>query len=131
MKYDYYKNVIEDIENWIENELDEEESPELINRIKACKDSDELYDIVEELNAILWTEDSVTGNGSGSYFFDSYKAEEAVCHNWGLLKEACDELSGDKEKCIDKGAEYCDVLIRCYLLIDCIKTVVNNINGYE
>lgn len=52
-------------------------------------------DELEELaNDKLWADDSVTGNGSGSYFFSTWKAEEALCHNLDLLTEACEEFGG-------------------------------------
>ena len=77
------------------------------------------FDDREELEEVaqdeLWAEDSVTGNGSGSYFFSTWKAEEALCHNWDLLAEALEEFGGDTD-ILRQGAEACDVTIRCYLL---------------
>lgn len=32
----------------------------------------------------------VTGNGSGSYTCDAYEAEENLCHNLDLLKDAAE-----------------------------------------
>ena len=57
----------------------------------------------------------MTGNGSGSYTFNTWKAEENLCHNWDLLAEALDEL-GSKTDILKQGAEALDVTIRCYLL---------------
>lgn len=48
----------------------------------------------EHLSEVLWAEDSVTGNASGSYWCNAWKAEEALCHNWGLLRERRWESSG-------------------------------------
>jgi hypothetical protein len=73
----------------------------------------------EELNDQLWIEDSVTGNGSGSYTFSTWKAEEYICHNLDLLREAAMEFGCDVD-ILKKGAEYCDVTIRCYLLSQAI-----------
>lgn len=78
----------------------------------------------EKMGDDLWIDDSVTGNGSGSYTFNAWEAEEYLCHNWELLKEAIDELGYDYNV-LEKGAEACDVTIRCYLvrmlLAECIK----------
>lgn len=96
MKYNYYEVMKEDIKNYIKENY---ESFEGI-------DKESLYDE-------LWIEDSVTGNASGSYTFNNYEAEENICHNMDLLKEACDCFGCEIK--ID-NPEWCDVTIRCYLL---------------
>lgn len=58
---------------------------------------------------------SVTGNASGSYTFNTWKAEEYLCHNLNLLAEANEEF-GSNSDILSDGAEVCDVIIRCYLL---------------
>ena len=92
------------------------------NYFEAMKD--DIFKYLEETNERnfdilydqLFLEDSVTGNASGSYTFNTYKAEENLCHNLDLLKEALDEFGGDFSEALNKGPEYCDVTIRCYLL---------------
>ena len=81
---------------------------------------------LEYLNDILWIEDSVTGNASGSYWFNRYKAEEAICHNWDILADACEELCCEADV-LNKGAEWADVTIRCYLLGEVIGTVLDEV----
>ena len=101
-KYNYFEAVKNAVLDYI-NE----------NEIKVTtSNKDELAD---SLNDDLWTNDSVTGNGSGSYFFNTWKAEEALCHNLDLLGEACEEF-GSTADLLKDGAEACDVTIRCYLL---------------
>jgi hypothetical protein len=58
----------------------------------------------------------VTGNASGSYTFNTYEAEENICHNLDLLEEALDEFGSGHGYLLDNGAEAADVTIRCYLL---------------
>ena len=79
----------------------------------------------EELYNELFLADSVTGNASGSYYCNKYKAEEALAHNLNLLKEALNEFGYlDDIDCTNMalrgmhnyGAEWCDVIIRCYVL---------------
>ena len=85
----------------------------------------------EELEAIanvsLWVNDSVTGNGSGSYTFSTWKAEENLCHNMDELEDACDELGQDLGKAVKQGAEHCDVTIRCYLLEQAISAAIDEL----
>lgn len=69
----------------------------------------------EDLFDLCFVSDNVTGNASGSYFFSSYKAEEAICHNWDLIGEAFQEF-GLESKELERGPEFIDVTIRCYLL---------------
>lgn len=82
----------------------------------------------EQLNDDLWCEDSVTGNASGSYTFSTWQAEENLCHNMDLLNEACSEFGFGDANIAEKGAEWCDVTIRCYLLGECISKVVSELN---
>ena len=69
----------------------------------------------------------MTGNASGSYTFTTWRAEENLCHNMDLLDEACAEFGEDVGDAVKKGAEFCDVTIRCYLLNLCINEVVKDI----
>lgn len=66
--------------------------------------------------------DEVTGNASGTYTFNPYRAENYLAHNWGLLAEALKAFKFDDKgsEVLKKGAEWCDVLIRCYLLDECL-----------
>ena len=64
----------------------------------------------------LFLSDAVTGNASGSYTFSTYDAEQNLCHNLDLLKEALEEFGCNYVQALEKGAEFCDVTIRCYLL---------------
>lgn len=59
-----------------------------------CCTEDELAMFLDEE---LWTYDSVTGNASGSYFCNAWKAEEAICHNLDLLEEVAEEFGCPKD----------------------------------
>lgn len=111
--YDYRETVKDDVLEYINNEINFE-------------DFDTLEDLEEYLNDELWTVDSVTGNASSSYTFSTYEAEENLAHNWDLLAEALEEF-GNEENPISKGAEWCDVTIRCYLLGECIAAALEEI----
>ena len=103
MKYNYYEAVKADVIDFIECNID----------FSKYESAEELAWRLEEL---LWVDDGVTGNASGSYTFNRWQAEEYIAHNWDLLKEAALEFGWEAENILDKGAEWCDVLIRCYLL---------------
>ena len=112
-KYDYYKSVKEDIKQRLNDWFD-------FNRIDDYSDIDEVISAVYD---DFFNSDSITGNGSGSYTFKSWKAEENLCHNMDLLKEALDEFGCDFNNYIE-SAESFDVLIRCYVLVQLVGDVV-------
>ena len=84
-------------------------------------------ELEENANDWLWTADEVTGNGSGSYTFNTWKAEENLCHNMDELEEACNEFGQDIGESVNHGAEYCDVTIRCYLLGQAISAALDEL----
>ena len=110
MAYNYLEAIKDDVIEYINENinLDEVES------------RDELE---EQLNDDLWAEDSVTGNGSGSYTFDRHKSYEnvqgdpdAMDYIRDLVSEFSVEAETVAEKFLDEDYEYWDVSIRCYLL---------------
>jgi hypothetical protein len=113
-RYNYRRAMKEDIIEYISDEIN-------LNDYRGKRD-----ELEELLNDDLWITDSVTGNASGSYFFSTWKAEEAIAHNWDLLEEAIEEFGNDCNP-IERGAEWCDVTIRCYLLGECIAAVLDDL----
>lgn len=109
MEYNYYETVLKDVREALK-ETD-------------VRDYEELYDQ-------LWTDDAVTGNGSGSYTFNAWEAEENLCHNMALLLEALQEFGGDISY-LEKGAEACDVTIRCYLLPQALSEALEELENGE
>lgn len=101
--YNYFEAVKADVMEYIQDEID-------LTEWSGNRDG-----LEEHLNDALWAYDGVTGNGSGSYTFNTCKAEEYLCHNWDLLADAIEEFGGDTDV-LRQGAESCDVTIRCYLL---------------
>lgn len=77
--------------------------------------SEDVAERYDELYDDAFVSDSVTGNGSGSYTFSTWKAEECLCHNWDLMEEMVDEFGlPSKDRLF--SAETWDVSIRCYIL---------------
>lgn len=112
-KYDYLEAVTNDVKEYINSEIE----------MSDYSDRDELE---EYLNEHLWTCDSVTGNASGSYTFNTWRAEENLCHNLDLLGEAMAEFGGDASDILE-SAESCDVTIRCYLLGQAISAALDEL----
>ena len=115
--YDYRTAVIEDVRQYIDENV-------------TLSDYATREDAHEAIYYEMWASDSVTGNGSGSYWFSTYKAEEALMHNLDLLGEALSEF-GDDGDVLSRGAEACDVTIRCYLLDEALSSVLDEIWGQE
>lgn len=121
MEYDYRETVRNDVIEQVKDGYKE-------NSLRLYKE--EGRDALEEyLNDELWIDDQVTGNGSGSYTFNTWEAEENLCHNMDLLAEACDEFGQDMGKAVKRGAEYCDVTIRCYLLAGAISEAIDELEA--
>ena len=119
MDYNYFEAVCDDVrevivESWADR----------------FAEFETLAELCEALNNELWVCDRVTGNGSGSYTFSAWKAEEYLAHNWGVLEEACAEFGADIGEEVKKGAENADVLTRCYFLGAAIKKVLPDFEKY-
>lgn len=107
IKYNYHQAIKFDVLTYIDENYTTEELKEHLT------DFDAFY---EKLHDDLWVCDSVTGNASGSYTFSRWQAEENICHNYDILRDALNEFCDDYSMAFERGAEYCDVTIRCYLL---------------
>lgn len=113
--YNYYEAVKEDIENYVNEEVN-------------FSEFEDLEELEQYLNDTLWTEDSVTGDASGSYTFNRVQASLYVLDNMDLLEEAAEEFGIDSADIgshfLAEDWEWFDVNIRCYLLSQCIAEVL-------
>ena len=116
--YNYYEAIKNDILDYINENID-------------FSEYEDLEELEQYLNDELFTEDSVTGNASGSYTFNSYVAQEYVCDNMDLLQQACEEFGTSAETIgndlLNEEWEKMDIYIRCYLLGECISEVIEEI----
>lgn len=119
--YDYYVAMRQDVRNAIDEGYS-------LDEWRGRRD-----ELEEKLNEDLWIDDGVTGNASGSYYCNSYKAMQAVMDNMELLQEALDEFGADYadigRKFMAGDWEYFDVSIRCYLLSSVVADVLDDIEA--
>ena len=93
-------------------------------------DREELEEIA---NDSLWVDDSVTGNGSGSYTFNREAAKEYVTRSddgMDTLRDAVREFDCEHEAFtafLEEDWEYLDVTIRCYLLGQAISAAIDEL----
>lgn len=115
--YNYLEAMKQDVKEYIEENIN-------------ATDYEIKEDLEEYLNYTLWTEDSVTGNASGSYTFNRATAKKYVDENKDLVNDMMEEFDC-KEKVanwwIEDNYEAIDVSIRCYLLGQAISEVLEKI----
>lgn len=105
---DYYQQVKNDAISAIDEQFD-----------CGYWDGDTEWDVAYDN---LFIDDGVTGNGSGSYFFNAAKAREAVADAiWDeKILDALSEIGVDDSQIVqylcDGDAESLDVCIRCAML---------------
>ena len=118
--YDYTQKVMEDVLEYIRDNEPEKEY------------TDREY-LEEALNEELWVEDSVTGNGSGSYTFSGEKAKLYVHGNTELIRDMVDEFGIGAaeigERFMNEDWEWFDVSLRCYVLGQAIHSALDLVEG--
>ena len=119
-KYNYLENVTADAKQAILENLN----------YWKFSDREELEEIA---NDELWVDDSVTGNGSGSYTFNREAAKEDVTRSddgMDTLRDAVREFDREHEAFtafLEENWEYLDVTIRCYLLGQAISAAIDEL----
>lgn len=120
MKYNYLEAVTADAKQAILENLNNWD----------FTDRDELE---EKANDDLWCDDSVTGNGSGTYTFNREAAKEYVTRSddgLNTLRDAVCEFDcehGAFTAFLKNDWEYLDVTIRCYLLGQAISAALDEL----
>ena len=103
---DYKQEVIEDLK---------ELSTENYDNIKDM-DTDELRDEIMDCRF----SDSITGNASGSYYCNAYKAQETIAQRSLLFDDYflsyLEDMGQDLGELVKRGAEVVDVWARCCVL---------------
>lgn len=114
-RYDYFRAVVSDVRDYINSEIS-------FSDWTGNRDG-----LEEQLNEDLWIDDSVTGNASGSYYCNTWRAEEALAHNLDTIAEVASEFGIEPtiSDGYEHGAEWWDVSIRCYYLSQAIAEVLD------
>lgn len=121
----YEKEVKDSVIDYIKDNYTEKEI------IKNLRDKDDFY---EKLNDDLWVCDSVTGNGSGSFHFSTYKSKvrvlEAIEEEEETIKDMINEFSINCSEHIGDW-EFWDVSLRCYVLGVAISEALDELEAEE
>lgn len=118
--YNYLNAVTADVVDFIHDEIND-------------ADYENREALSEFLNDELWVCDGVTGNASGSYTFNAYKAKEFVFADPDTVSEALREFCVDAEtiaeKFLSQDWEYFDVTARCYVLGQAIEAALDSVEN--
>ena len=117
--------------NYLEN-VTADEKQAILENLNYWDFSDR-EELEERANDELWADDSVTGNGSGSYTFNREAAKEYVTRSddgMDTLRDAVREFDCEHEAFsafMEENWEYLDVTIRCYLLGQAISAAIDEL----
>lgn len=120
-KYNYHKEMYNDIINYIKDNYD----------IAEIKENPE--EMCEQIQDDLWIVDEITGNG-GSYYADEEACSRMVGDNLYLLIKIKEEYFG--AYALDNAfsynhkndiGRYLDCTIRCFLLTEIVQEVIDEL----
>lgn len=122
----YREEVYGDVKDWI------------LDNVEITMEDGELHteygdkwDTQTSLEDELWAKDSVTGNGSGSYTFSTWKAEQNIRDEFDMFLDMVKDFDYSAEQVgnwfLNKDWETMDVLVRCWLLSSVIEEVLDDI----
>lgn len=113
--YNYEESVRNDVKDYIIEHAEDYKDYDLNNE-------DSKDELAQAINDNAWTDDNVTGNGSGSYTMNRMMADLFLVGNGFLYEEALQELGGK----YDPEPENRDITIRCYLLANAINEALED-----
>lgn len=116
--YDYFEAVDADVLEHISENYSTEE-------LKQYFRDNELDNLRAKIYDDCFIDDSVTGNASGSYWCNSWKAEQCLAGNLSLLCDAIEEFGGeasDYRRAIE-SPETADCFIRLHILSESVSRV--------
>lgn len=113
----YLEQVTEKVKEYIYSNM--------ANIVEIC---DDIEILSADLADMLLHNDSVTGHGSGSYYFSVEKSKKDVLGDFDTMLDAVSELCVDAEtlgeKLLNDDWEYLDVTTRCYVLCEAIDEAI-------
>lgn len=123
LDFQYYNYLYDTVLNIADDIANSEYTQQIISNNIDDKDT-----IINELNDYYFTNDSVTGNGSGSWWFWTYPAQLAVFENLDLIENLVDDgylEENSLHKYFANGFESLDVIFRCYYLSEALNIVID------
>lgn len=127
MAYDYREAMADDIKQYIDENVTIDDNGYTYNG-EVYADGQELYDALTD---DLWVDDSVTGNGSGSYTMNREEAKGYVVDNMELVADVMNEFGIESDyvgkRLLEQDWEYFDVSIRCYLLGEILGEILSEL----
>lgn len=124
--YDYHEHVKGDIYDALE-----ENFYGYFDGITAEDVKTDPYEVAGRIADDMFNSDSVTGNASGSYFCNTWKAKMAVLDNIDILRNAYIDWGYEANDVatdfLEERWEAMDVTIRCYLLHEVMDEVMEEI----
>lgn len=126
--YNYLEAVKDDVKTWLVDNSSQFEEIKDNNKIDGAIDWDGVKD---DLNELLWNDDSVTGNGSGSYTFNRDQAREyflsdGLQYLGNLVDEGWLTYESIGKYITDYDFERLDVALRCCFLSQAIEEVITD-----
>jgi hypothetical protein len=119
--FENYSYLHDTILNIIDDLATNEYTQQII--IDNIDNREQLFDTLHEN---YWTSDSVTGNGSGSYWFGFYPSSLAVFENIDVISDIYNEYGFDFGEDLENQAwEKIDVTARCYYLSEALNIVID------
>jgi hypothetical protein len=117
----YTNEMLEDITNWIDYNID-------------YNDFEDLEALREYLNDNLWAEDDITGNGPRGHYYPTLEGaknmfieDDGFENFYKVRDEFCTDKSEVMERFLKEDWHWFDSSIRCYLLRECIDSVLEDI----
>lgn len=134
-RYDYKANLKADALNYIKENFSFADAMDCFTTTNEngepefCETSDIIGNLADKFAYEMFVADEVTGNASGSYTFNTWEAEENLCHNIDLMNEVAEYFEIEPTITTEwkHGAEWWDVQIRCFLLNDVCYEIANDI----
>lgn len=116
--YNYRENIKKDIVQYIKDNIN-------------IEDFDDVEDFKIYLTKILLIPNEITGEINNSYTKDSVLSEIFLVGNLSLLSKSLEYFYNTNNinitNVLNRGAEYCDMIVRMYILETSIDEILNQI----
>lgn len=124
----YIKEMYNDVTEWINDNCDI-----TVENGNITTEHGTRMEFEEWLIDRLYNQDSITGNGSGSYTCNSWEAEQHIRDEFDMFLDMVKDFDYSAEQVgtwfLNEEWETMDVLVRCWLLPSVIAEVLDDIES--